>query len=54
MSLKIKVDRNYIRYLLDKLKILTNESILSFNYDKVSIIIHNTYHILMIFSRNKI
>lgn len=41
MSLKIKVDRNYIRYLLDKLKFLTNQAILSFDYDKVKIIIND-------------
>jgi len=41
MSLKIKVDRNYIRYLLDKLRLLTHTAILSFDHNKVNIIIND-------------
>jgi len=48
MSLKIKVDRNYIRYLLDKLRLLTHTATLSFDYNKVNIIINDNTSISFI------
>jgi hypothetical protein len=47
MTLELKIDRNYLRYLFDKIRYENNKFYVSFEYDIVKIVFYNLNKTLM-------